>query len=394
MSLTRSMKRALVAVVTAAVLATGCDSGSVQTAPGTTPGGGQIDPAKELAASKEATESALKGTNRPVDAATRAAVKGKKLAIIVSGMSVSSSKIPALGTDEAAKAIGWDATIYDGTLQPGTWPGLVRQAIAAGVNGIVLVAIDCKDVKQPLEEAKAANIAVTSVYAFDCNDPRADPANVAAPLFTVNTNFGPKGANQAEFTKTYGADQANYIIADSNNEAKIVEIAAPEFTVLNYTSDGFKERIEQSGGAQIVSTLDVYQQDILGGTLKDKIQAELLKHPEATWVKSPFTFVTQLGVVPALPPGSPLKVMGGEGFVEELTFIHEGKVTAVNVISSEWNGWAAIDTLNSYWRNEKPADSGIGWTIVDKDHGLPPVGQPFVEPIDFRAAYKKAWGTS
>jgi len=231
------------------------------------------------------------------------------------------------------------------------------------------------------------------VYFFDCNDPRADPNNVGEPLFTAITNFGPKTADIAAFTKSYSADQANYIIADSNNEAKIIEIVAPEFTVLNYTHDGFKEKIDQSGGAEIVSTLEGFQQDIINGQLAPKIQAELLKHPEATWVKSPFTFVTTMGVAPSLgPQAGKLKVMGGEGFVEELTLIHEGKVTAVNVISSEWNGWAAVDTLNSVFRKEQPADSGIGWTMVDKDHGLPAQGEAFEPPIDFRAAYRKAWG--
>jgi len=308
-------------------------------------------------------------------------------------MAVSSSKVPAVGVEEAAKAAGWEPIIYDGQLQEGTWPGLVRQAVAADVDGIVLVAIDCAKVKQPLEEAKAAGISITSVYAYDCNDPRAGATS--EPLFSAITNFGPKATDIVAFTKSYGADQANYIIADSDNEAKIVEIVAPEFTVLNYTHDGFKERIDQSGGAEIISTLEVRQSDILNGQLLPKIQAELLKHPDATWVKSPFTFVTTLGVAPALgPQAGKLKVMGGEGFIEELDLIHEGKVTAVNVISSEWNGWAAVDTLNSVFTNQKPVDAGIGWTIVDKDHGLPPQGTAFNPPIDFRAAYKKAWGVS
>jgi ribose transport system substrate-binding protein len=394
MSLTRSFRRALVALSAAAILVAGCDSGTTSTTPtGTAPGGGAIDPAKALADAKASTEAALKGTNRPVDPTSRAAVPGKKLAVITTSMAVSSSKVPAQAAEEAGKALGWEATVYDGELQPAKWPGLVRQATAAGADAIVLVAIDCKDVKQPLEEAKAKNIAITSIYSFDCNDPRADPKNVGEPLFTANTNFGPKAGDIAAFTKSYGADQANYIIADSDNQAKVIEIIAPEFTVLNYTHDGFKEKIDQSGGAEIVSTIEGFQAELLNGQLQSKIQAELLKHPEATWIKSPFTFVTTFALVPALS-GREIKAMGGEGFVEELTLIHEGKVTAVNVISSEWNGWAAVDTLNSVFRKEKSADSGIGWTIVDKDHGLPPQGDAFTPPVDFRAAYRKAWGTS
>ena len=63
--------------------------------------------------------------------------------------------------------------------------------------------------------------------------------------------------------------------------------------------------------------------------------------------------------------------MGGEGFADELDLIRSGKITAANVISSEWVGWAAVDTMNSVFLNQPPADSGIGWTMVDATHNLP-----------------------
>jgi ribose transport system substrate-binding protein len=389
----RQMRRALVALAATALLGVaGCDPGSDTTTTGTAPGGGEIDPAAQLAKAKTATEAGLKGTNRPVEATPRPAVKGKKLAVITSSMAVDSSKVPAQGVEEAAKAIGWDVIVYDAALNPANYPGLVRQATAAGADGIVLVAVDCQTSKQPLEEAKAKGVAVTSVYAYDCNDPRA--GNVSEPLFAANTNFGPEATDIVAFTKKYGADQANYIIAESNNAAKVIMVNAPEFTVLNYTADGFKETIEQSGGSEIVSVLEVTQQDIATQQLKSKIDAELLKHPEATWIKSPFTYVTTLGIAPALgAQAGKLKVMGGEGFNDELELMRQGKVTAVNVISSTWNGWAAVDTLNSYWSQKKPADSGIGWQLVDKDHGLPPAG-PLEPKIDYKGTYRKAWGVS
>jgi ribose transport system substrate-binding protein len=393
MGFKRSMTRALVAISAAALLAAGCDGGTTTgTSPGTAPGGGQVDPAAALAQAKASTEAGLKGTNRPVDPTARPVVKGKKLAVISSAMGVSSSKVPAEGAAEAARAAGWDVTVYDAQLQPGKYPELIRQAVAAGANGIVLVAIDCATAKQPLEEAKAAGVAVTSVYAFDCDDPRSGQAS--APLFTVNTNFGPAASDIVSFTEKYGADQANYIIAESNNQAKVIVVNGPEFTVLNHTTDGFSEAIAASGGSEVVSTLDVTQADIMNGTLLSKVQVELQKHPEATWIKSPFTFVTQQGIVPALGANTAgVKAMGGEGFEEELQFIRDGKITAVNVISSTWNGWAAVDSLNSYWSQKPPVDSGIGWTLVDKDHGLPASGE-FVPPVDYKAAYKKAWGVS
>ena len=104
MSLTRSFRRALVALSAAAILAAGCDSGPTTSTNGTVPGGAAIDPAKALADATTSTEAALKGTNRPVASTPRAAVPGKKLAVITTSMAVSSSKVPAVATEEAGKA--------------------------------------------------------------------------------------------------------------------------------------------------------------------------------------------------------------------------------------------------------------------------------------------------
>ncbi len=85
--------------------------------------------------------------------------------------------------------------------------------------------------------------------------------------------------------------------------------------------------------------------------------------------------------------------MGGEGFHDELDNVRLGKIAATNAISSNWTGWAAVDTLNSIFNHTKPVDSGIGWTLVDATHNLPATpGTDFTPPIDYTAEYKKAWG--
>jgi len=112
-------------------------------------------------------------------------------------------------------------------------------------------------------------------------------------------------------------------------------------------------------------------------------------------VKSPFTAATLLSIAPAVQQSgraSKLYVMGGEGFQPELDLIrnHAG-VNAVMISPSDWTGWAAIDTMNSLFRNEKPAFSGLGWQLVDPTHNMPASG-PWVSPVDFKTIYKKAWG--
>ena len=285
---------ALVAVL--AMLMVGCSSSSKSTTGTATTQSGSGGGA--LPAAIAATTQAEKGTNRPVDPTSRPAAKGKHIVVISSGQASISSSVPSNGAVDAAKAMGWQVDLYDAKLNPSLYAPLVRQAIAAGADGIVLDAIDCQTVQQPLQEAKAKGIVVVAIYAFDCNDAHAGGA--AQGLYSGFINFGPKATNVDTFTESYGADQANYIIAASNNKAKIIAIQDPEFTVLYYTLQGFKNTIDASGGSQIVDTLNITTTDLATGQLVPKIQAELLRHPEANWIKSPYTYATTLGIGPAL----------------------------------------------------------------------------------------------
>jgi ribose transport system substrate-binding protein len=348
--------------------------------------------AQALKAAEAATVVGFKGTSTNVDSTSRPAAKNKTVVIISAGQGADSNSVPTDGALQAAQALGWHASIYDAGLNPSKYADLVRQAIAAHVNGIILDAIDCADVKAPLEQAKAAHIAVTAMYAFDCNDPHTGGGSTS--LFGGVTNYGAKNANLDTFTESYGSDQANYIIDKSHNTAKIIAVQDPEFTVLYYTLKGFDDTIAASHGSQVIATLDITQEDLVDGQVVKKIQAELARYPQANWIKSPFTYATTLGIVPALGTNpNHLSVMGGEGFHDEMDDIRSGKITATNAISSNWTGWAAVDTLNSIFNHTKPMDSGIGWTLVDATHNLPSDPNADYQPlINYQAEYKKAWG--
>ncbi len=342
-----------------------------------------------MAAANEATAKGYTGTSRPVNPVSRPAAKGKSIVIISASMAVSSSAVPALGAQAAAKAIGWNATILDARLNPSNFAPLIRQAVTLHPSGIILVAIDCDTAKEPLQEAKSAGIPVVPVTAFDCTDPAAGGGST--PYFTSSINFGPYPSPD-QFDESYGSTQANYIISKSRNRAKIIVIQDPEFTVLYWTLKGFKDTIDSSGGSQIVDTLTVTSSDLLDGQVVPKIQAELLKFPQANWIKSPYTYVTTIGIAPALANrSSHINVMGGEGFAGELDLIHKDSITATNAISSDWAGWAAVDTMNSVFLHRAPVDSGIGWTLVDLHHNLPPSGD-WTPRIPYQSEYKEAWG--
>ncbi len=333
------------------------------------------------------------GTLKSPSDTSRPAAKGKKIVVISSGQASISSSVPSNAAVEAAKALGWSTSLYDEQLNPASAPGLVRQAIASGAQGIVLVATDCPTVKGALEEAKAKGIKVVGIYSFDCNDPMFGGGGT--PLFSGVINYGAlAAADLGKFTEQYGADQAKAVIAATGGKAKVVFFNDQEFTVLRYTGKGFLDEIAKCSGCSVVAKVDFTGAE-LGPVLQQKVSSALLQHPDANVVKSPFTAATLLGIAPAVVQSgnaAKLFVMGGEGFAPELDLIRSGQgLNAVNISPSDWTAWAAVDSLNSLFNGTSPAESGLGWQLVDKTHNLPASG-PFVPSVDFKAVYKKAWG--
>jgi ribose transport system substrate-binding protein len=371
----------------ALTLVTACSSGSTSSS-------GNTGTSNYLATAQAKLTQLYKGTNSMPDTTLRKPQAGKKVVVISAGESAPSSSVPSDAAVEAAKLAGWSVTLYDEKLNPANASSLIRQAIAGGAEGIILDATDCPVAKQALEEAKAHNIKVVPIYAFDCSDPIFGPGGES--VFSGVVNYGAKAKDIDAFTESYGADQADAIIAATNGQAKVILFNDTEFTVLKYTAKGFTDELAKCSGCKVVDTVDFKAAD-LGPTLQQKAASVLLQHPEANAVKIPYTAAALLGISPAVaqsPKASSIYVMGGEGFAPELDLIRTKKgCSAVNVIASDWVGYAAVDTLNSLFLGQTPADSGIGWTLADATHNIPASG-PFVVPIDFKAAYKQAWGLS
>jgi len=390
-SLTR--RAGLVLAVGSVAFAAACGGGSTSNTANTN---NQAPTSSGKSAANQAVlDKVYKGTLSSPDPSSRPAVKNKKIVIISAGQSSISSSVPVNAAVDAAKKIGWQVTVYDAQLNPANLPNLMSQAIASGAQGIV-ADFDCYQAKSQLEQAKAKHIVVVPIYAYDCNDPYAGKPGTPA-LWTGYPNYGP-AANKdlGAFAEQYGFAQGQAAIAATNGQAKVVFFNDPEATVLHYTGKGFLDAIKTCSGCKVVDDIEFKGLD-LGPTLQQRAATAILQHPEANVVKSPFTAATLLSIAPAVQQSgraSKLYVMGGEGFQPELDLIrnHAG-VSAVMISPSDWTGWAAIDTMNSLFRGEKPAFTGLGWQLVDPTHNMPASG-PWKSPVDFESIYLKAWGVS
>jgi len=350
------------------------------------------DPAV-LAYAQQQVEQAYKGTTRTPPAAAPKPQKGKKVWIISPGQVGESASIATNAAKEAGELIGWNMTLFDAKLDASMFGTGIRQAIAAKADGVILHAIDCAWVKQPLVEAHAANVKLVAYYALDCDDPSVK----GEKLFDATVDFGSQFGSYAELTRAWGAVKADWIIAKTQGNAKVIGFRQDEFSVVKYIREGFDQELAKCKTCEIVKNVDLTLDDF-GPKLQQKAQGALLQHPEANAVHVPYDSLMHLGIGAAIVESGRvdrLHVVAGEGYPSNIQLIRDKKgQEAANAYPNVWTGYAAIDTLNSVFHGQRAHDSGIGWKLIDREHNLPPPGKGYEPDQDFRAAYKKAWGVT
>ncbi len=377
---------ASVAVLSAAVA--GCaSSGS-----GATAGSGSGAAASTMACSAGSSSDAVRTYTAP-PTAPNPAVRGKKIAIIAVGMSSSTVAVGARGVEEAAKAIGWTATLYDGKLNPANFPVMVKQAVASKADGIIGVGLDAPLVTQAVKDATAAGVPIVSVQGWDLND---DPSTqTEKPIFTTRISFGDRYKDFAAAVRAYGAASAQWAIAKADCRGKIIDFSNNEYTTLKLLEQGFSQKIKT--GCPACKRVEVpWLAADFGPALTSKVKAAFLQNPDAVAANgatNPTLGITQ-GVTQSGLTGK-MQMIGGFGVAADYDALrsHQG-LAAVNSWPLQWWSFAAVDTLNSYFNKTPARDEGLGFEIVDGAQDLPTAGKDFAPGFDVPAAYEKSWGVT
>lgn len=308
----------------------------------------------------------------------------KKIWVLSCLEAVETCSVPAHATVEAAKALGWDVTLYDTRSEPARIAESVRQAIAAGADGVTLWGLDCEQIgPQPLRELREAGVKVSAAESQDC-----DP-----PLFDAVVSYAE--GSYPEWFRAFGAAQATALIAATGGKAKVIVFDGPiEALSLGLPRDGFKEKLASCAECEIVETVKFTVPD-LGSGLEQKAQQALVKHPEANAVYVSSDSTLAAGVTPALRASgraSDVYVAAAEGQSSTMAELREGTFRAVGVGGAhEWEAYQTIDNLTRLFAGEQPVSSGIGLQVYDNEHNVPADGG-YRPPVDFKAVYRKAWG--
>jgi ribose transport system substrate-binding protein len=316
--------------------------------------------------------------------------KGKNVWVVTIGqLAVSSQLIAKAFTDEASN-LGWKVTVFDGKFEPGKWLEGIRSAIAANADAIVVASgIDCASVTPALKEAKAAGIPTINIQGVDCN------AEGGEKLFTYDLTYAPGNSSLEEWATSLGNAQGSWVAAEKP-QGKILSVVETDARITVGMGEGFKEVIDKyCPECEVVQEIKFVGTEI-GPTLQNKVEQELLRHPEVDVVYGNYDDVVVGSVEPAIRNAGredEISLIGCEGQKPNIELMYEGKEAAGAGVSNTFEGYAGLDATIRILAGKKPlGNTGEGTQLYDRQNNLPVKGEHYETAVDFKSAYRKAWG--
>jgi ribose transport system substrate-binding protein len=293
---------------------------------------------------------------------------------------------PTIGLQNAGKELGWDVTVVDGGGNPRQQNSAILDAVSAGANVVVLVAVDPAAVQLGLKAAKDANVLVVSgSNGIDTPNPVVKPAEGALGVaFDVGPNYAALGNAAAE-----------WIIKDSDGKANIAIFSDKEFPSVLAFEAGLLDGLKKCTGC-VVSPQQYFTGNQVGATLGQMTVGYLRAHPETTYLFSPFDPAagTQVPAIVQAGLGDKVKLVGVLGDQQNLDFVRKGMVQVADAAyDNEYMGWAMADqiirTLNKQPLFE-PRGENLPFTVLDKTN-LPAEGSDWVANFDYKSKFLELW---
>jgi ribose transport system substrate-binding protein len=387
-----------------------CSSGSATTDPGgstsssastgstgSTGSSSSTSSAFNLAPFEAALEADYKGEFTAPPTSAPAHKAGVNLWIISCGQASEGCSAPAANAKEAAQALGWKATVFDGNFGIGdAYNAGIRQAIAAHAQAIITIGVDCNQAKSGYQAAKAAGVIVEGNQSYDCNDPE---VNDGSPIFSATTLFTPTYPSAADTEIQRGKAKADWIIVHTKGQAQVIDTDFAGLTGGVYENKGFVQEFATCTTCKIVKTITFSPADTSDGTLKQEWASALAQYPNANaGVIISDGIVIQDGLAQAIQSAGRTKtfsLVSGEGYAVNSTLIrNQDGEAAVAPFDSNWAAWGSVDTVLRLLDHQPAVDEGMGVQLVDATHNLPASGQNYSAPVNYKADYLKIWGVS
>lgn len=316
------------------------------------------------------------------------AEEGKNVWYISCGQEYEACASMSSAFEEAGKELGWTVTLQDSKASQETAGKLIKQALAANVDGIAISSTDCPNIKSALQEAKAENTPVVNFAGLDCDY---EGFGGGEKLFTKTVNS--RGPTFLDFGKEYAEARADVLINELQGEGELLSLEEQSQVAQQVFGKAFSERITEACPDCISVPVQFTFAEV--PTEATQVwQAAIQSHPDADTLSNPIDALMGLGLKSTIASsGREIWIMGAEGAPPNLQLIEEGaQGAALDVSGYEWQIWGLADTLNRVFAgSEEFPDEGGGWILVDKEHNLPPAGEKLQPPVDYRAAFNAIW---
>lgn len=328
-----------------------------------------------------------KGTFAPPPTEAPAPEKGKRIALVSCGQVINSCAEEIGAADEAAKMIGWQPQIIDSPNGDPTAavPG-IKRAVADGVDAIFVYYIDCAYIKDGLEDAKAAGIPVIESNSQDCS--KTDEG--AESYFQRGVQYNVGDGSYDAWLKAWLVSQAQYSIDKLEGKADLALFSDSTNAASRALFGWVEEEMAKCTSCNYYGFEFPFTD--IGTSLQGKAETFLLKNPSVNAILSGYGAILTGGVSAAASKIRPdALVSASDGLAPGIALMNEGKAQFGSGLSYEWEGFAAIDTINRVLHGQEAVNSGIGIQVFDEEHNRP-AGDAWQPPYDFKSLYAQAWG--
>ena len=170
------------------------------------------------------------GTDRALPRSAPKPQAGKKVWVIPCALAAEGCANPANAAVVAGRKLGWDMTLQDGRLDPNVYNTLIRTAITAKVDGLILAVVDCGPVQNSLAQAINAGIKVVGTVSLDCSQKYVG----GKPLFTAQVSYCDKPTSDEAtleecyerfLDEQYAQNMADYTITKLGGKADVIVMA-------------------------------------------------------------------------------------------------------------------------------------------------------------------------
>lgn len=379
---------ALTAGVVASLVLAGCGIGERG---GSSDGAGtdqsQLDAAKaEVEKYKGEPEFTLDA--EPVDVA---ALKGKTIFNIPNNSQVPFNIAQDDVMKDVAQRFGINFIQYENNGAATEWSTGIAQAISRKADLIILGnGTDPRLVAPKLREAKAAGIPVISVHNY--TDTQEVPKALDGLLYGYTRGPFERGARL----------MADYIIAESEGKANILEIRSSDLSPDNPMTKAFGDEITKNCPGCTTEFIDVpvtqWAQQIT-----PQVQTALTANPKIDWIAPHYDFMGTLAAPAVKQAGATdrVKMVSFNGNLAPLEMIQKNDVYVADVGEDiVWLGWANMDLGFRAMAGQDPLpnnDPQTATRIFDESNisevGTPPeFGQGYGDA--YKKGYEALWGVS